>query len=407
MTINKACVFCGAVLAKSKRTKEHVLPMWLLRMTGDPNREFRLGSDLRTGKEWIRAASSITFPACGPCNEKYGKSLEAQANKTVRAIQDGKSISVSNAYRLLDWLDKIRIGLWLGLLILQNEGDIRPKFSIDTRRGRKDRIAIIAVDPDDRAQRLTFGGTDNSLFRQTQCGLYLRINNIRILSISADFLLTQETGLPHGDNQYLVEGRPGFVGSELVPGNYALSQDWCAFTRLGGTILAQPIIDARASDPAWAINLYANSRVMQHTKDRFRASGIEQFLRIIPLQLISNVTGEFAYHANKRQRFKLRAKSQNDDVAFMRTLYALMLDRVLRNFPTEIKLANGKKVMWFTGHQLALDCMWQLRERLRFLGVCFPDTDELIDEMQRIDRILEEKLASAAGTLILEPPLIG
>ena len=392
MATTKACIFCGAALTKSERTKEHVLPMWLLRMTGDPNRRFRLGSDLHTGEEWIRAATSVTFPACSSCNQNYGKGLEAQAYKTIRAIQEQKSISVSNAYRLLDWLDKVRIGLWLGLLMLQKEGDIKPKFSIDTRRGRKDRIAIIAVDPADRTKGLNFGGTDNNLFQLTQCGIYLRINNIRIISVSADFLLTQETGLPHGEDHYLVEGRPGLIGCDVVPGNYELTQDWGGFTRLGATVLAQPIIDARTFDPAWALNLYSNSRAIQHTKDQFRASGIDQFLRIIPLQLISNVRGRFEYHPNKRERIKLVAGGAHNSALFMRVLYALMHDRVLRRLPRTIKLADGNKVPWLTGYQLALDCSWQLQRRLGALGVEFPDTNVLVEEIQRIDRILEERM---------------
>jgi hypothetical protein len=403
----RACVFCGAALAKSDRTKEHVLPMWLLRMTGDPNRQFQLGSNLVTGDAWLRAASSITFPACGPCNQNYGKGLEVQAHKIVRAIQDGKSISISNAYRLLDWLDKVRIGLWLGILMLQREGDIRPRFSIDTRRGCKDRVAIVAVDQTDKTLRLNFGGTDNNLFRLTQCALYLRINNIRILSFSADYLLTRETGLPHGENQYLVERRPGVIGSNVVPGTYNLSQDWDLFTQIGGTVLAQPIIDARLLDPKWALNLYANSRVIGHTKNLFRASGVENFLRIVPLQLITNAIGTFAYHPNKRERLKLVASSQNDDTAFMRLLYMLMLDRVLRTFPKEIKLADGRLVMWLPGSLMAFVCIYQLRERLRALGIRISDTDDLIEEIQRISRILEEQHASAGGTFIQDHPLIG
>lgn len=290
--------------------------------------------------------------------------------------------------------------------MLQKEGDIRPKFSIDSRRGRKDRIAIIAVDPTDKTKRLTFGGTDNNLFRLTQCGLYLRINNIRILSISADYLLTKETGLPHGEDQYLIEGRPGYVGSQIVPGSYALSQDWGMLTRVGGAVLAQPVIDARAFDPAWALNYYMNSRVIEHTKDLFRASGIEQFLRIIPLQLVTNVSGKFGYHPNKRERIKITSASRGDDSTFLHLLYVIMVDRVLRNFPREIRLADGNKVFWFTGYQLTLDCTWQLRERLRALGFEFPDTGELVDEIQRIDRILEEQYAAAVGALVPDAPLI-
>jgi hypothetical protein len=237
--------------------------------------------------------------------------------------------------------------------------------------------------------------------------MFLRINNIRILSLSADFLLTRETGLPHGDAPFLVAGKPGMVGSNLVIGNYALSQDWGNLSALGGTILAQPIIDIRLGDPAKALNLYTNSRVMAHTKDSFRANSIEQFLRIIPLRLITNSKGKFRYHANKRERIKVGAAGENDDATFMRVLYALMLQRGLRNFPLKIRLADGRCVDWYKGWQTSLDCMFQLRARLETLGVELPDTSILVEEIQRMDRILEENYAQAEGTLVAETPLIG
>ena len=87
--------------------------------------------------------------------------------------------------------------------MLQKEKDFTPRFSIDTRLGRKERVAVIAVDPDDNTLQLNFGGTDNNLFRLSQCAIYLRINSIRIISISADFLLTRETGLPHAQDRYI------------------------------------------------------------------------------------------------------------------------------------------------------------------------------------------------------------
>lgn len=185
--------------------------MWLLKATGDPNREIRIGADLLTGKEWRRPASTFEFPACHKCNQRYGKGLEAQAHKIILAIQAGKSISVANSYRLLDWLDKVRVGLWRGFQMLHHERDFTPRFAINTRLAHKDRVAIVAVDLADKTRRLTFGGTDNNLFRLSQCGMFLRINNIRILSLSADFLLTRETGLPHGDNPFLIAGMPGMV----------------------------------------------------------------------------------------------------------------------------------------------------------------------------------------------------
>lgn len=379
--------------------------MWLLKATGDPNRQFRIGSSLITAEEWIRPASSFTFPACEECNHSYGKGLETQARKIILAIQNGKPITVENAYRLLDWLDKVRIGLWLGFGMLHKEGDFTPRFSIDTRLGRKDRLAIVSVDPTDTTKRLTFGGTDNNLFRLSQCAMFLGINNIRILSISADFLLTRETGLPHGVDPYLVSGKRGFIGSDLVSGTYDLSQNWGALAKLGGTILAQPIIDGRFADPSWALNYYANSRVLERVKDSFKANGVDGFLRIIPLQLITNTDGTFRYHPNKRERLQISA-TRMDDGAFMRTLYALMADRSLRNFPRQIKLPDGRIVDWLPGWQICLDCTFQILARLADLGIEFTDVDSLVEEIQRIDRALEEIRAHSGGTLVNEEPLI-
>jgi hypothetical protein len=46
----------------------------------------------------------------------------------------GKSLAVSQCYWLLDWLDKVRVGLWLGYNMLHKE-EFAPKFRIDQRIG--------------------------------------------------------------------------------------------------------------------------------------------------------------------------------------------------------------------------------------------------------------------------------
>ena len=96
-----------------------------------------------------------------------------------------------------------------------------------------------------------------------------------------------------------------------------------------------------------------------------------------------------------------------DDAAFTRLLYTLVLDRGLRNFPQHIRLPSGERAEWFAGWRVKLDCLFQLRSRLADLGVPFPDTAELVEEIQRVDRLLEERYAHAEGTLVKEAPLIG
>jgi hypothetical protein len=40
------CVFCGKPVGKAARSREHIIPMWMLRATGDPNRVIKIESDL-------------------------------------------------------------------------------------------------------------------------------------------------------------------------------------------------------------------------------------------------------------------------------------------------------------------------------------------------------------------------
>ena len=150
-----------------------------------------------------------------------------------------------------------------------------------------------------------------------------------------------------------------------------------------------------------------NSRVLEHAKNSIRVRRIEQSRQIIPLQLITNQHSKFEYHWNNREHIRFNNPAVNDDAAFIHLLYELMLDRVLRNFPTQIMLSDGRFVTWFTGCQRFLLCLYQLRARLTAIGIQFPETDELIEEMQRIDRRPEESHASADGTLVVEKPLIG
>lgn len=113
----------------------------------------------------------------------------------MNALFSARSLSVARCYRLLDWLDKVRIGLWLGYHTLHKE-IFEPKFRIDARLGKKDRVAIISVDPDDGFKGISIGGCDNNVFRTSQSGIYLRFNNVRILSVSFDYLIAPFNAFP-------------------------------------------------------------------------------------------------------------------------------------------------------------------------------------------------------------------
>lgn len=378
---------------------EHVLPMWLLEATGDPNRRILFWPDPLTAKRTVRPASTFKFPACDPCNQSYGTGLEAQAQKIVSAVSRGESITVANAYRLLDWLDKVRVGLWLAYQTLHDEGDFKPRFHIDTRLGRKDRLAVISVDPNFKGKRLVVAGTENNIFRRSQFGIFLRINNVKIVSMSGDFLMARETGLPYAEDPAIVANTPGFLESLIKPGSYELLKNWSAFSDAGETVIAQPIIDLRSTDPQRAVELYATTKVVQHTKDAFNASTTRKVPLLMPLQLITNTGRGARYHSDKRERIRL-GTTQRSDAQMLSLLYRRMLDRGLSNFPKRIKLADGRYVQWVTAWCDSFICIYQISSRLADLGVPFPHAGEIVVEIQRFDRILEQSMADRGGSLV-------
>ena len=50
----------------------------------------------------------------------------------MEALFAGEPLQASQCYRLLDWLDKVRVGVWLAYSTLHKEF-FRPKFRIDQR----------------------------------------------------------------------------------------------------------------------------------------------------------------------------------------------------------------------------------------------------------------------------------
>ena len=57
----KFCVFCGK--PPDGKTREHVVPYWLLEMTGDPTRVVAFGLDFARSQKPIRYSCTVTLPA--------------------------------------------------------------------------------------------------------------------------------------------------------------------------------------------------------------------------------------------------------------------------------------------------------------------------------------------------------
>lgn len=190
----KTCVFCGELPAT--KTKEHVIPQWLMRLTGDPKRVASFSSIGEDGKNpRAFAFNAFHFPACDSCNNDWA-GLEVRAKAVVEKILRSASINATEWNTILDWLDKVRVGIWLGMRMLnKNFLGISPKFHIGQRVSTKDRT--VAVVKAKTGQRLTFFGTNTLAFNYMPSCFGITINDTTLLSISYEYLVSERLGFPY------------------------------------------------------------------------------------------------------------------------------------------------------------------------------------------------------------------
>jgi len=207
-TINemeKVCVFCGGKL--ESKTLEHVLPQWLIELTGNPKRMARFGYDHSKNERVVERKFSFDafkFPACKSCNQSFAK-LEASVKAIVRKVLSNDLLSESELNTLLDWFDKIRIGLWLGYQYLdKNPLKITPHFHIEKRIGQHDRMLAI-FKADGNQEGLSFFGCETPIFAHTPSCFSLRINNIYFFNVSYPGLLARRMGFPFPFETYAVD----------------------------------------------------------------------------------------------------------------------------------------------------------------------------------------------------------
>ncbi len=188
----RICIFCGG--EPQDKNREHPLPQWLLALTGDPSRVVTHAFDRRTNKPIRYAFNSFAFPSCTTCNESWSE-RESNAKAIVAALSEKKAIAPAAYVALLDWLDKVRIGLWLGHRYLQ-QTPITPNFTIETRVARKDRM--LAIYPiGDHQRGLNVYGAESLLFQFKPSAFALRINNILLLNCSWDWMCSARCGFPY------------------------------------------------------------------------------------------------------------------------------------------------------------------------------------------------------------------
>jgi len=203
--MERVCVFCGE--RPESKTSEHVLPQWLIELTGNPKRTAKFGyKHLENGRFVERkfSFSNFKFPACELCNQNFAK-LEEGVKVIVKKMMSEDFLSESELNTLLDWFDKVRIGLWLGFLYLdRNPLGISPHFHVQNRIRQHDRMLAIFRAGGNR-KGLTYAGCDTPAFALTPSCFSLRINSLCFLNMSYNNLLARRMGFPFPSETYFME----------------------------------------------------------------------------------------------------------------------------------------------------------------------------------------------------------
>jgi hypothetical protein len=206
LQLEKRCIFCGN--PPSQKNREHVIPQWLIELTGDPKRTWHLGVQYGDPERPARqfSANQYQFPACEACNRRYSD-LEARTKANMTKLLDNQSLSAAEWDDFLDWFDKVRIGLFIGNMMLNKELPIpNPKFFIDQRIGTKDRCVLV-YRLKDKQIGLRFIGASDSVFFQSPTSFVLVVNGMVFVNLSTDFLLASRMGFPYPRIIQAVEDR--------------------------------------------------------------------------------------------------------------------------------------------------------------------------------------------------------
>jgi hypothetical protein len=196
--MEKFCIFWGE--RPESKSKEHVLPQWLIKMTGDPKRIAAFGVDFAKQPFEQRQFSfdALTFPACSQCNSDFGH-LETAAEPVVGALVSDQPVSAGNLILLLDWLDKVRVGLWLGYFYLnKNPLGITPSFHIQHRVGQLDRMVAI-IKMAESSVGLNFAGPHSDFYQLSPTCFGLRINGLWLVNASGISLCSRRLGFPFAE----------------------------------------------------------------------------------------------------------------------------------------------------------------------------------------------------------------
>lgn len=267
--MSKYCVFCGK--PPTEKNKEHVIPQWLIRMTGDPNRIVNLGfsKNFKTGwKQRAFAFDQLTFPACESCNERFS-TLEGIAKTCMERVLAQQAIAAEDLSDFLDWFDKVRVGLWLGFNQLdKNYAEVTPNFHIDSRIGQADRVLLVEkTDFGPDKIRLTVGGVDTYSFAMTPSVFRLTVNGYFFTNLSYSFLVSRRLGFPYPSAMYFLPDREEMFCEMQAGRNRLMRPVVPQLAGLAGIVLFQPMFKGGLVSGEVTTRLYDVPYVRENSLD--------------------------------------------------------------------------------------------------------------------------------------------
>jgi len=192
--MSKFCVFCGNPPVDKNR--EHIIPQWLIKYTGRgkmPAVKVLKDGELKSRISYM----NFTMPACEACNEKFS-ALEGAVKPILLNVLADKPVTAREISILLDWFDKVRLGLRLSMVYLQNGLNMeKPHTFITQRTGLTDRMLIIEKIKPQPDIRLGFPDTYTQYFKSAAQSFQFIIDNYVFTNASAYFMVSPKLGFPH------------------------------------------------------------------------------------------------------------------------------------------------------------------------------------------------------------------
>lgn len=223
-TNRRRCIFCGNT--PESKTLEHILPLWLIKHTGDPKRIVYHGMHFGNGPTEMRpkffSFDQFRFPACDACNQRWSD-LEQNVKSTLQLIEAEEVVTELQLNDMLDWFDKIRVGIWLSRHIDRSSiAEVDPKFYIDQRVGASDRLLFISRGADVKA--LTTIGVGGAVFGFMPSVFAMRINGLMFFNASSVGLFGHRLGFPRLRDKKIRVGGQTRYSFEIEPGTHKISK---------------------------------------------------------------------------------------------------------------------------------------------------------------------------------------